>query len=415
MTEYTRKDARKELRRVFKKESFREGQWEIIRGVLRGRDVIGVMPTGSGKSLCYQMVALLRRVIVVVVSPLISLMDDQVLRLDGIFPAGSIHSGKSREACDKVLRDVRSGGEEGYILFVSPERAVSDAFQRDMTGVDIGLFAFDEAHCISHWGHDFRPEYSRVGSMREWSPTTPMLALTASATPRVIEDIGKTLGTRRALVRVFGFYRPNLYFQVETCQRQDQKYYLLERAISKFPSGRVLVYTSTRKGCHDVALRLRKRVGEKVGVYHAGMDSDERARIQDMYATSQIRILVATNAFGMGIDHPDVRLVVHFALPGSIDALYQEMGRAGRDGHDSTCLTLMSPKDKGLQVFFIGRSPPPARSHLWYRLNAICEYVDLSPSGCRHRKIMAYYNQEHDPTMRCGHCDLCAPLSNRKI
>lgn len=399
----TRKDARRVLRRVFQKEAFREGQWEIIRPVLKGRDVIGVMPTGGGKSLCYQMVATLLESVVIVVSPLISLMDDQVR--NSMVRAGCLHSAKPHEECMGVIRDASGGG--GYLLYVSPERAVSEAFMRDMDGVDVCLLAFDEAHCISQWGHDFRPEYNRVGVLRKWRDV-PIMALTASATPLVIQEIGRTIGTRRALVRVFGFYRPNLYFQVQECKDEKEKYRWLEASVGRFTSGRVLVYTSTRKGCEDIAMRLRRVFrGETIGVYHAGMSPDDRASTQDAYASGGARVLVATNAFGMGIDHPDIRFVVHFSMPGSIDALYQETGRAGRDGQKSSCLLLVSGKDKSLQAFFIGKSPPSSRAHQWHRLNAMCSYVGLSRGGCRHRKILEYFNQIS--SFSCGHCDLCDP------
>lgn len=402
----TRKDARRVLRRVFQKEAFREGQWEIIRPILKGRDVIGVMPTGGGKSLCYQMMAALLESVVVVVSPLISLMDDQVK--NSMVRAGCLHSGKPYEECLNVIRDARTSGG-GYLLYVSPERAVSEAFMRDMDGVDVCLLAFDEAHCISQWGHDFRPEYSRVGLLRKWRDA-PVMALTASATPLVIQEIGRTIGTRRALVRVFGFYRPNLYFQVQECRNQQEKYRWLETSINQFTSGRILVYTSTRKSCEEIAKRLRRVIrGETIGVYHAGMSPDDRARTQEAYASGDARVLVATNAFGMGIDHPDIRFVVHFAMPGSIDALYQETGRAGRDGQKSLCLLLVSGNDKGLQAFFIGKSPPSARAHQWHRLNAMCSYVSMGVGGCRHRKILEYFNQI--TSFSCGHCDLCDPES----
>lgn len=406
----TRKEARIVLRSIFQKRGFREGQWEIIRGVLKRRDVIGVLPTGGGKSLCYQMIAALLKTRVIVVSPLISLMDDQVRGMSGVMRAGCLHSSKTHDECTRILRDMRCA-EDGYILYVSPERAVSDFFLRELDGVKIGLLVFDEAHCISQWGHDFRPEYNRVGVLRQRLPTIPIMALTASATPQVIQHIGQILGTRQALIRVFGFYRPNLYFQVEKCDRQETKYMWLEKAIRQCTEGRILVYSSTRKNCEEVAVRLRRVSREPVGMYHAGMDTEDRARVQQSYADGITRILVATNAFGMGIDHPDVRLVVHVSMPGSLDALYQEMGRAGRDGKESRCLLLSSAKDKGLHAFFIGRSPPPTRSHQWHRLNTICAYVDLHHGRreCRHRKILEYYTRDDVSSMSCGHCDLCAP------
>ena len=400
------------LHQRFGLSGFRRGQREIIASALAGQDVLAVLPTGGGKSLCYQLPAVTKNCLVVVISPLIALMKDQVDALDRFgIPAGAIHSGQSDGEKREVFRRLGQGGP--FLLYVSPERVQKEGFQRWVQSINVGLFAIDEAHCVSQWGHDFREEYSKLGLLKSLRPEIPVLALTASATPFVLNDIARQLGLKNPARHVHGFYRPNLYYQVESCSDGDVKIALLHQALQQTPTGRVLIYCGTRTSTEELAQSLGPIFGQ-VGHYHAGLGTTERTRVQNAYASSEIRILCATNAFGMGIDHPDVRLVVHFQMPGNIDALYQEMGRAGRDGNESTCLMLYARKDKGLQSFFIqnsGAAPGILKSR-WRGLDNLVEYAESSE--CRHAEILTYFKDEQR-LGRCGHCDACAPDSSRRI
>jgi len=400
------------LQRFFFLSSFRIGQKEIISAVLAKKDVLAVLPTGGGKSLCYQFPAVYLQQLVVVISPLIALMKDQVAALtrQGI-PAGCLHSGQSEDEKRTVFANISKGG--AYVLYLSPERAQKEGFHRWIQSRSVALFAIDEAHCVSQWGHDFRAEYSLLGVLKKLRPDVPVLALTASATPLVLADISRHLELKNPEVRVHGFYRPNLYYQVELCENDDSKLNLLLQSLQQNSEGRVLVYCGTRRMTEELAAFLRKSFAD-VGYYHAGLSTEERTRTQETYTAGKLRILVATNAFGMGIDQPDVRLVVHYQMPGNIDALYQEMGRAGRDGKHSTCLMLYSKKDKGLQSYFIQNSEAPAniKSARWRNLEALVNYSE--GGECRHGEILTYY-KDAQRIERCGHCDACDPKSERRI
>lgn len=400
------------LKKKFNLDEFRLGQSDIIQTVLSGRDALAVLPTGGGKSLCYQFVAVHNDKLVIVISPLIALMKDQVAGLErrGI-PAGALYSGQTEDEKRLVFARMRLG--RAFVLYLSPERAAKEGFQKWVLDKPIALFAVDEAHCVSQWGHDFRAEYSELKILKKLRPDVPVLALTASATPTVLDDIAKNLNLVRPARLVHGFYRPNLYYQVESCEDEDVKTDWLMQSLRQFPEGRVIVYCGTRKVTEEVS-ELLQRNFKDVGYYHAGLSSAERTRTQQDYASGKLRILVATNAFGMGIDQPDVRLVVHYQMPGNIDALYQEMGRAGRDGAPSTCLMLYSKKDKGLQSFFITNSEasPEIKSLKWRNLDALIAYSE--GGECRHAEILTYY-KDAQRLKRCGHCDVCDPQSNRKI
>ncbi len=392
--------------------SFRNGQKEIILSVLNGKDTIAVLPTGGGKSLCYQYPAVSKNQLVIVVSPLIALMNDQVEGLTRMgIPAGCIHSDQSEAQKRDVFQRLHRGG--AFVLYLSPERVQKDTFLRWVQKTPVALFAIDEAHCVSVWGHDFREEYALLHKLKELRPDVPMLALTASATPFVIKDIAKQLHLQSPSRHVHGFYRSNLYYQVENCADDGEKLALLKKALEQNSEGRVLVYCGTRNKTEELADYL-SHTFSGVDFYHAGMSGDVRQKKQEAYSKGVTRILLATNAFGMGIDHPDVRLVVHFQMPANIDSLYQEMGRAGRDGKMSTCLLLYAKKDKGLQSFFIQSSKAPAsvQSSRWRALDNLVNYAESSE--CRHAEILTYY-QDAQRIERCGHCDVCDSRSSLRI
>lgn len=400
------------LKSSFNLSEFRIGQKEIITAVLAKKDALAVLPTGGGKSLCYQYPAIKFNQLVIVVSPLIALMKDQVQALlrQGI-PAGCLYSGQSEDEKRLVFSTLNKGG--AFILYLSPERVQKENFQKWIMNREIALFAIDEAHCVSQWGHDFRAEYSELKILKQLRPDVPVLALTASATPTVLNDISKNLGLVKPERLVHGFYRPNLYYQVQACSDEENKTEWLLQSLQQNPTGRVLIYCGTRKITQEVAAFLETRFPQ-VGFYHAGLSTSERTRIQVAYTKSELRILVATNAFGMGIDQPDVRLVVHFQMPGNIDSLYQEMGRAGRDGKNSTCLLLYSKKDKGLQSYFIQTSTAPKaiKDSKWRNLDSLIAYCEAGE--CRHSEILTYY-KDSSRIRRCGHCDVCDPKSSRKV
>lgn len=400
------------LHKSFGLKQFRLGQKQIIESVLASKDVMAVLPTGGGKSLCYQLPAIVKQQLVVVISPLIALMKDQVASLNEIHvPAGCLHSGQSEEEKKEVFRRMSKAGP--FVLYLSPERAQKEGFRQWILHKSIALFAVDEAHCVSQWGHDFREEYALLGILKTLRPDVPILALTASATPTVLHDIAKQLHIVRAERHVHGFYRPNLYYQVALCADENEKRRWLTQSILQNPEGRILIYCGTRKITAEVAEYLQEKF-DGVSYYHAGLSDATRSKRQESYENGKFRILVATNAFGMGIDHPDVRLVVHYQMPGNIDSLYQEMGRAGRDGKESTCLLLYARKDKGLQGFFIQQSEASAavKKARWNTFDALVNYCE--GSECRHSEILTYYKDSQRIT-QCGHCDACIPDSNRKI
>lgn len=401
-----------QLKKTFGLLKFRTGQREIIDAVLSRRDALAVLPTGGGKSLCYQFPAHYLNQLVIVISPLIALMKDQVssLKQKGL-AAGCLYSGQTDDEKRQIFSQISQGG--AFVLYLSPERVQKEGFQKWIMNRQIALFAIDEAHCVSQWGHDFREEYAELKVLKLLRPDVPVLALTASATPMVLDDIAKNLQLVKPSRMVHGFYRSNLYYQVETCEDDDEKLQWIVQALKQNPTGRVLIYCGTRKVTEELAQFLQKSI-DKVGYYHAGLSTPERTSVQIQYQKSELRILVATNAFGMGIDQPDVRLVVHYQMPANIDSLYQEMGRAGRDGQPSTCLMLYSKKDKGLQSFFIQSSTAlkAIKDLRWRNLEALVNYSEASE--CRHAEILTYY-KDSQRLKKCGHCDVCDPSSLHKV
>src|SRR3954468_24750168 len=333
------------LKEIFGFDSFRPGQEEVIRAVLEGRDTLAVMPTGGGKSLCYQVPALMREGLTVIVSPLISLMKDQVdsLLQSAVEGAATLHSGLSPEERWEVERRVRTG--EIRMLYVAPERLRSLEFVLTLRRAGVGLFVVDEAHCISEWGHDFRPDYLFLPRTVRDLGNPPVLALTATATPRVRKDILRSLKMRSPEVVVTSFNRPNLTYRVLPAKEKKHKLPRILDVIRSCPPPGI-VYGTTRKECEELARDLR-RSGVDAAVYHAGMGSAERAAVQERFMTDELDVVVATIAFGMGVDKPNVRFVIHSSVPGSLPAYIQESGRAGRDGEKAECVVLYRGADLG--------------------------------------------------------------------
>jgi len=356
MSAFTPDKIEKLLTEVFKHSGFRPGQEEIIRHVARGDDAVVVMPTGAGKSLCYQLPALAREGLTVVVSPLIALMKDQVDALSAInVSATFINSSLDPEERESRMQAALDG--DLSLLYVAPERFRGGHFARRLARTTIGLFVIDEAHCLSQWGHDFRPDYLRLGKVREELGKPPTIALTATATQRVREDVRDSLGLGDARTFITGFDRKNLHLNLHRCTAKSQKDQQLLAEIRRM--GRpVLVYCATRKSVERVADTLRG-VRDPVGIYHAGLPADERTRIQNEFMGGRLSIVVATNAFGMGIDKSNIRGIIHYDIPGTIEAYYQELGRAGRDGAHSDITLLYRTSDRRIQEFFIDNSNPP--------------------------------------------------------
>ena len=413
------------LRTHFGHPQFRPGQERIVDAVLGGDDVLVVMPTGSGKSLCYQLPALVLPGVTIVVSPLISLMKDQVDELNrrGV-AAGSLHS--MLDAASK--RDVIDAARRGALrlLYVAPERFASDAFAQLLADLAVARFVVDEAHCVSQWGHDFRPDYRRLAAGArlcrradggEGRP--PIAAFTATATAEVRDDIVALLHLDRPQLLVGGFDRPNIHLRIQRADEVDKKLLLPTLVRGR----RALVYAATRKTAEAAAAHLNSS-DLKAAAYHAGLKDDERTRVQEAFATGSLPVVCATNAFGMGIDRPDVDAVVHYAIPGSIEAYYQEIGRAGRDGRAATATLLWDYADVEIRRFLIdsprkdnsahrrvsGSLDPKEVEHRRMlehaKLRRMVEYAETG--ACLRATILRYFG---DPDVRepCGACANCCP------
>ncbi len=347
----------KALQEHFGFDRFRPPQEEIIQHILAGRDTLAIMPTGGGKSLCYQLPALMLDGVALVISPLIALMKDQVdaLRSRNL-PAAFINSTQNYDEQRQVLEQMRQGAVK--LVYVSPERFRASAFTQTVAQARLSFVAVDEAHCLSQWGHDFRPDYLRIGQALQLLGRPPVAAFTATATPEVREDIRTHLQMRQPVEIVYGFARPNLSFQVEPVASKQQKIECLLRLIHTHQTG--IIYCATRKSVVAVHEQLLIAGCRKMILYHGGMSDEERTRAQEEFLSARASVAVATNAFGMGIDRPDIRFVAHYEMPGSVEAYYQEGGRAGRDGRPAVCQLLFNYSDKRVQEFFLeGANPTP--------------------------------------------------------
>jgi ATP-dependent DNA helicase RecQ len=393
------------LREVFGLDDFRPGQAPVVEAQLAGRDVLAVAPTGSGKSISYWVPAVLGDGLTLVISPLIALMKDQVdrLRAAGV-SATFINS--TQERAEQVAGLQAAAAGRLKLLYVAPERFSRPGFLDRLAELRVTRFVVDEAHCISSWGHDFRPEYRQLGRALAACGRPPVAAFTATATPRVRDDVVHSIGMRDPFVLVTGFNRPNLRLVAQRCRGDGGKREALGAVLNP-GQGRALVYTGTVAAAEEVADLLRRR-GFAAAHYHGKMEDGERRGVQEQFARGALRVVVATSAFGMGVDVPDVRQVVHLHVPGSLEAYYQEAGRAGRDGQPSQCILLWSPADRDLHAFFIEQSFPDGDSepkrNAYARLAQVLSYAQLRT--CRHARIGDYFGEEGVPR-RCQACDNC--------
>ncbi|MFZ5453613.1 MAG: DNA helicase RecQ [Thermodesulfobacteriota bacterium] len=388
------------LKTHFGYDQFRPLQEEIIRCVLARKDALVLMPTGGGKSLCYQLPALKLPGLTLVVSPLIALMKDQVdaLQANGI-PAAFINSSLSRYEIEQIQGEALK--EDIKILYAAPERLIIPEFQLFLQKINVSLIAIDESHCISEWGHDFRPDYRNLKALREMFPRVPAMALTATATPRVREDIIGQLSLEKAQIFISSFNRPNLAYIVLP---QKGAYGQLLEILEEHPREAAIIYCFSRKDTEHLAADLREE-GFKALAYHAGLENEERRLNQEKFIRDEAQIIVATIAFGMGIDKPDVRLVIHYHLPKSIEGYYQETGRAGRDGLPSKCVLFYSYADAIKQEYFLKQIEDESeRRHAYQKLEQMVEYCELAT--CRRQHLLAYFGEEYRE-QNCHACDVC--------
>ncbi|MEF3302256.1 DNA helicase RecQ [Paenibacillus sp. GYB003] len=389
------------LKTVFGYDSFRTGQEELISGILAGRDALGVMPTGAGKSICYQVPAAAMDGVTLVISPLISLMKDQVdaLNQTGI-PTTFINSTLTASQLNARFREIAEGRYK--LVYVAPERLESERFARLLGELRIPFVAVDEAHCVSQWGHDFRPSYMSISRALELIRPRPVVAaFTATATEKVKEDIVRHLRLRDPVRVTTGYARDNLSLSV--MKGVDKKAYLADYVRSR-PGDCGIVYASTRKEVEDCCNYLLK-LGVKAGRYHAGLSEEERARSQELFLYDELKVMVATNAFGMGIDKSNVRYVIHYNIPKNVESYYQEAGRAGRDGEPGECILLYAPQDVMTQKFLIeqGEGDEERKTIEYGNLHGMVEYCHTTE--CLQRYIVRYFGAADGEA--CGRCSSC--------
>ena len=389
------------LKRIFGYDEFRPNQAEIIEHVIQGGDALVLMPTGGGKSLCYQIPAMARPGVGIIVSPLIALMQDQVTGLEQLGArAACLHSGLSEAVAGEVWRELRAGRLD--LLYVAPERLLSDSFLSSLASLPIGLFAIDEAHCVSQWGHDFRPEYLQLALLAERFPGVPRIALTATADPPTRDEIIERLQLNDARRFVTGFDRPNIHYQIKA---KDQPSRQLSAELKDLGQGEsAIVYVLSRKGVDATAERLRKD-GYNALPYHAGLGAEARAEHQRRFVADEVDIIVATVAFGMGIDKPDVRLVFHVDPPRSIEAYYQETGRAGRDGLPAKAVMTYGLGDiaKMRRMISSGDAGDMRQRVEQRKLDSLLGYCETT--RCRRQVLLSHFGDELDEP--CGNCDTC--------
>ena len=391
------------LKDFFGFDSFKGEQETVIRSLLDGKDCFVLMPTGGGKSLCYQLPALMMEGTAIVISPLIALMKNQVDAIRGFVEGNEsvahfFNSSLNKQQMDEVKADLRSGKTK--ILYVAPESLAKAENVAFLKTIRISFYAVDEAHCISEWGHDFRPEYRRIRPIVESLGVAPIIALTATATPKVQSDILKTLGMPNALVFKSSFNRPNLYYEVKDKIDADKD---IVRYIRQNPGKSGIVYCLSRRKVEEMAQFLQIN-GIRALPYHAGLEAKVRAENQDKFLMEDVDVIVATIAFGMGIDKPDIRFVIHYDIPKSVESYYQETGRAGRDGKEGVCITYYSYKDiQKLEKFMQGK--PVAEQEIGKQLlNEVVAYAESSQ--CRRKLLLGYFGEDYLPD-NCGICDNC--------
>lgn len=394
--------ARQILQKFYGYEDFRPGQKKVVESLLNKNDTVAIMPTGAGKSICFQIPALLFEGITLVISPLISLMKDQVdsLRQLGI-AAVYINSSVSKAQLYKDLQDISAGFYK--IIYIAPERLTSEYLPNSFENLNISMVAVDEAHCLSQWGHDFRPSYRNILNFTNSLRIKPIIsAFTATATPEVKTDIINLLGLKQPNVFVTGFDRPNLYFSVLRGEVKDK--FVIDY-VKKHQDEAGIIYVGTRKDVDALQVLLEIK-GVKAGRYHAGMTDEERNQMQEDFLYDNLSVMVATNAFGMGIDKPNVRYVIHYNMPKNMEAYYQEAGRAGRDGLSGNCILLYSPQDTQLQKFLISKSTESEiRQQLEYkRLQSMVDYCHTPQ--CLRAFILHYFG-EFDVEEHCDNCSNC--------
>jgi ATP-dependent DNA helicase RecQ len=388
------------LSQTFGYSSFRPHQREIVEAILAGRDVLGIMPTGGGKSLCYQLPARMAAGTAVVISPLISLMKDQVdSAKENNMAAAFLNSSLSGSEASKVYRALESGALD--LLYISPERFAMDSFLDSLKAAKVSFFAVDEAHCLSEWGHDFRPDYLALGQIRRHFPRAPIAAFTATATSKVSGDIEERLGLRDPFRVRASFNRPNLFYEVRAKREVDAQ--ILE-FLKAHPDEPGIVYRTTRDAVERTAEALRRK-GVQALPYHAGLPAEERAANQEAFNNDEVQVVVATIAFGMGIDKSNVRFVLHADLPKNLEGYYQETGRAGRDGDPSLCVLFYGGGDiPKIRHFLDQMNDPEERELAIRRLNQMAAFA--SRNLCRRRQLLAYFEEEY-PDPNCGSCDIC--------